>query len=49
MAQDDKHNILFFRIKMFKATGNSFYCETVWGYLLKFFVFERVIFGRDQL
>ena len=29
MVQDDKHNILFFYVKMFKATGDSFYLEIV--------------------
>ena len=46
MEQDDKHKNLFFCVKMFKATADSLYLETVCpdGDI----VFERVINGRSE-
>ena len=47
MVQDDKHNILFFCVKMFKATGDSFYLEILcpdWDVYKNFWYLKEIIF-----
>ena len=49
MVQDDKHNILFFCVKMFKAIGDSFYLEILcpdWD-IYQHFLYMKKIFLKE--